>query len=134
MRELLHAYAPLQDMLGIAGYWLFGVADRSVYLMNGVLAVGFTGIVLWLTRTLRPLVRIVLSATMLSTPIMVNRITEFNPDLYWRLLRGINPPGNGPQIPGRQLGARQRHGARRRFGYSPNRPPRRLLRDCWRSR
>jgi len=46
MRELLHAHAPLQDMLGIAGYWLFGVADRSVYLMNGVLAVGFTGVVL----------------------------------------------------------------------------------------
>ena len=53
---------------------------------------------------------------MLSTPIMVNLITEFRPDLYWRLLCGINPPGYGPQIPGRQLGARQRHGARRRVG------------------
>jgi hypothetical protein len=46
MRELLHAHAPLQDMLGITRYWLFGVADRSVYLMNGVSAVGFTGVVL----------------------------------------------------------------------------------------
>src|SRR6202035_32255 len=60
MQELSHAHAPLQDVLGIAGYWLFGVADRSVYLVNGVLAVAFTSVLLWLTRTLRPLVRIVL--------------------------------------------------------------------------
>jgi hypothetical protein len=89
MLELSHAHAPVQDMLGIAGYWLFGVADRSVYLMNGVLAVAFTCVVLWLTRTLRPPVRIVLTATMLSTPFMVNLVTEFRPDLYWGLLCGI---------------------------------------------
>jgi hypothetical protein len=89
MQKLSHAHAPLQDMLGIAGYWLFGVADRSVYLVNGVLAVAFTSVLLWLTRTLRPLVRIVLTVTMLSTPFMVNLVTEFRPDFYWGLLCGI---------------------------------------------
>jgi hypothetical protein len=84
-----YAHSPIQSFLGVAGYWLFGVSDLSVYLMNGVVTIAFTIVVVWFTRNLRPLVRIVLTALILSTPFMMALITEFRPDLYWGLLCGV---------------------------------------------
>lgn len=87
--KLFSQHAPLQSLLAMTGYWILGVSAWSIYAINGVLVFGLVLVVLWLTRTLRPISRLAILLAILCSPLTRNLVAEFRPDLYWGLLCGV---------------------------------------------
>lgn len=86
---LFGQHAPLQSFLAMIGYWIFGVSAWSVYAINGALVAGLVLLISWMGRQLWPLLRLSLVVAALCTPIAMNLVAEFRPDLYWGLLCGV---------------------------------------------
>lgn len=86
---LFHQHAPAQSLLAVIGYSVFGINPWSAYATNGILVLGLLLTTLWMVRRVPPLDRLAIVAVVLCTPLTVNLVAEFRPDLYWGLLCGV---------------------------------------------
>ena len=86
---LMTAHAPFQSLLVMLGFLVFGVHPWTAYAANGVLLLLAVTAILYMTRALPDAFRIAILGLGIASPLFINLVAEFRPDLFWGMLCGF---------------------------------------------